>query len=167
MKKSWTSTLQLSWSTWQCHIWHSPSTCTGAIRSPSYSYQVISTDSNKTLLFTIGSFGFIPNSPECKLIAIILDIARFNLYKPVQTGSWEEITKQNFLKLEFRNKGLSAVNISDILNHKKIKSAVSPYFKSQSPPVVSYSYSTHIAPEIFNFNPCHAEPGYVLPLQTV
>ena len=50
----------------------------------------------------------IPNSPEYKLIAIILDIDIFKLYKPVQTGSLEEITKRNFLKLEFRHKGLDA-----------------------------------------------------------
>ena len=57
---------------------------------------------------------FISNSLEYKLIAIILDIARFKLYKPVQTKSLEGATKRNFLKLEFRNKGLDAVNI---LNH--------------------------------------------------
>ena len=46
----------------------------------------------------------IVNSPKYKLVAVISDI---------QTGSQEEIPKGNFLKLEFRNKGIEAVNISN------------------------------------------------------
>ena len=93
----------------------------------------------------------IPNSPEYKPTAISLDIARFRLFNPAQTGSSEESTKRNFLKLEFRNKSLAAVSISNTQNHKKVKSAVPPYFKSQSPYVVSYSYSAPISSKIFNY----------------
>ena len=61
---------------------------------------------------------YIPNSPEYKLVSIILDVAKFRLYKPVQTVFPEETRFSDFLKLDFRNKGLVAVNISNILNHK-------------------------------------------------
>ena len=60
----------------------------------------------------------IPNSPEYKPIAIILDIARWRLYKQVEIASLEETTKRTFLKLEFRNKGFGAVNISNILSQR-------------------------------------------------
>ena len=94
---------------------------------------------------------YVQNSPEYKLVAIILDVAKFRLYKPVQTVSPEETPTRDFLKLDFRNKGLDAVNISNILNHKKVTSAIPAYFKNQSPPVISYSYSSPIAPKIFNY----------------
>ena len=67
----------------------------------------------------------ISKSPEYKPIAIILEIARFRLYRLVQTGSLEETKKRNILKLEFRNKGPDAVNISNILNYEKVRLAVS------------------------------------------
>ena len=60
---------------------------------------------------------YITNSPENKLVAIILDVVKFRLYKSVQTVSPEETPTCDFLKLNFRNKGLDAVNISNILNH--------------------------------------------------
>ena len=86
-----------------------------------------------------------------KLVAIILDVAKFRLYQPVQTVSPEETTTRDFLKLDFRNKGLDAVNISNILNHNKVTSNIPAYFKNQSPPIISYSYSSPIAPKIFNY----------------
>ena len=48
---------------------------------------------------------YVPNSPEYKLVAIILDVAKFRLYKPVQTISPEETPTRDFLKLDFRKKG--------------------------------------------------------------
>ena len=80
-----------------------------------------------------------------------LDVAKFRLYKPVQTVSLEETPTRDFLKLDFRNKGLDTVNISNILNHKKVTSTIPAYFKNQSPPIISYSYSSPIAPKIFNY----------------
>ena len=78
---------------------------------------------------------YVPNSPEYKLVAIFLDCC----------------PTRDFLKLDFRNKGLDAVNISHILNHKKVTSTIPAYFKNQSPPVISYSYSSPIAPKIFSY----------------
>ena len=76
---------------------------------------------------------------------------KFSLTKPVQTVSPEKTPIRDFLKLDFRNKGLDAVNISNILNHKKVTSTIPVYFKNQSPPIISYSYSSPIAPKIFNY----------------
>ena len=70
---------------------------------------------------------YVQNSPEYKLVAIILDVAKFRLYKPVQAVSPEETPTRDFLKLDFRNKGLDAVNISNILNHKKVTSNIPAY----------------------------------------
>ena len=101
---------------------------------------------------------YVQNSPEYHfgccyhwMVAIILDVAKFRLYKPDQTVSPEEILTRDFLKLDFRNKGLDAVNISNILNHKKLTSTIPAYFKNQSPPIISYRYSSPIAPKIFNY----------------
>ena len=73
------------------------------------------------------------------------------MYKPVQTVSPEETPTRDFLKLDFRNKGLDTVNISNKLNHKKVTSTIPAYFKNQIPPIISYSYSSPIAPKIFNY----------------
>ena len=67
---------------------------------------------------------YVQNSSEYKLVAIILDAAKFRLYKPVQTVSAEVIPTRDFLKLDFRNKGLDTVNISNILNHMKVTSTI-------------------------------------------
>ena len=83
---------------------------------------------------------------------LLLHVLSFiRLYKPVQTVSPEETPTRDFLKLDFRNKGLDAVSISNILNHKKVTSTIPAYFKNQSPPIISYSYSSPIAPKIFNY----------------
>ena len=72
-------------------------------------------------------------------------------FKQFQTFSPEETPTRDFLKLDFRNKGPDAVNISNILNHKKVTSNIQAYLKKQSPPIISYSYSSPIAPKIFNY----------------
>ena len=60
---------------------------------------------------------YLPNFPEYKRVDIILDVAKFRLYKPVQTVSPEETPTRDFLKLDFRNKGLDAVN--KVISNKK------------------------------------------------
>ena len=82
---------------------------------------------------------YIPNSPEYKLVTIILDVAKFRLYKPVQTVSPEETPTHDFLKLDLRNKGIDAVNISNTLNH--VISTISAYLKKTEP--------THHLQELF------------------
>ena len=75
---------------------------------------------------------YVPNSPEYKLGAIIFDDFKFRLYKLVQIVSPEETPPHEILKLDFRNKGLDAVNISNILKLKKVTSTIPAYFKNQN-----------------------------------
>jgi hypothetical protein len=42
------------------------------------------------------------------------------------------------------NKGIDAINISNILNRKEVAKEIPPYFKNQSVPIVSYSYTNSI-----------------------
>ena len=89
---------------------------------------------------------YVPNSSEYKLGAIILDVSKFRLCKLVQTVSPEETPTRDIL-----NKGLDAVNISNILKIKKVTSTIPACFKNQSSPIISYSYSSPIAPRSFNY----------------
>jgi hypothetical protein len=50
----------------------------------------------------------------------------------------------------FANKGIDAINISNILNRKEVVKEIPPYFKKQSVPIVSYSYTNSIGRKIFN-----------------
>ena len=61
------------------------------------------------------------NSNEYKLTAIVLDIARSKLCKPVGIKK-DEIDKRSFLRLSFANEDLHAINLSKILLHKSVKS---------------------------------------------
>ena len=67
------------------------------------------------------------NSNECKLTAIVLDIASSRLFKPVGINK-DEIDKCSFLKMSFAIKGLS---ISVITNQSYLKFhhilRISPY----------------------------------------
>ena len=76
------------------------------------------------------------NSNKYKLFSIILDIAHHRLFKPVSiTENQKE--KRSFLKLNFANKGLDAINLSNILHTKNVRSKVPPYFKDQTVPLIS------------------------------
>ena len=59
--------------------------------------------------------------------------------------------RRNFLHIKFQNKGIDAVNISNILNNKHVQSAIPPYFKNKETPLISYTYSTPVASKIFNY----------------
>ena len=90
------------------------------------------------------------NSNQYRLSAIILDIAYHRLFLPVSLK--ENVTeKRSFLKLSFANKGLDAIHLSNILHQKSVKSKIPPYFKDQSVPIISYTYTTPIATKIFNY----------------
>ena len=58
---------------------------------------------------------------------------------------------RKFLHIPFANKGIDAINISNILNRKLLVKEISPYFKNQSVPIVSYSYTNSIGRKIFNY----------------
>ncbi|XP_055999877.1 uncharacterized protein LOC130046520 isoform X1 [Ostrea edulis] len=92
------------------------------------------------------------STPEYILNSMIMDVAYHRLYKPART--MDDIPSKScckFLKLKFTNKGIDAVNISNILRHKRVQSCIPTYFKFKSTPCISYSYTSTIASKLFNY----------------
>jgi hypothetical protein len=54
-----------------------------------------------------------------------------------------------YLHIPFANKGIDAINISNILNGKEVAKEILPYFKNQSVPIVSYCYTNSIGQTMF------------------
>ena len=86
-----------------------------------------------------------------RLVSIICDVAFFRLFKPVRSEPLHD-NKRKFLPIHFSNKGIDAINISNVLHHKEVTSKIPPYFQNQSVPIISYSYTKTIAPKIFNYH---------------
>ena len=101
--------------------------------------------------YTLGLPLTDPNTKEYRLSSIIADIALCRLFKPVCT---QPMTDENrhFMHLTFCNKGIDAINISNVLHNKKVISTIPPYFKNQSVPILSYRYTKTISSKIFNYN---------------
>ena len=91
-----------------------------------------------------------PSSREYKLNSIILDIANCRLFKPVNS-SLSNDSPDRFLHLKFANKGIDAININNILHNKNVRRTIPPYFKYQSNPKISYTYTRSIASKLFNY----------------
>ena len=91
------------------------------------------------------------NTLEYKLTAIIMDIANNRLFKPVCLDANNNNEVRHFFKVHFRNKGIDAIKISNILNNKHVKAKIPVYFKNTSTPVISYTYNKPIASKIFNY----------------
>ena len=53
--------------------------------------------------------------------------------------------------MKFANKGLDAVRISNILNHRSVIRKIPQYFKNVRLPCISYSYTNTMASKIFNY----------------
>ena len=90
------------------------------------------------------------SSREYKLNSIILDIANCRLFKPVNS-SLSKDSPDRFLHLKFANKGIDAININNILHNKNVRKTIPPYFKYQSNPKISYTYTHSIASKLFNY----------------
>lgn len=90
------------------------------------------------------------STPEYRLGSMIMDIAYHRLFKPTQTENTAHAPR-HFFKLQYANKGIDAVNISNILNHKKVQSCIPPYFKIKSTPCISYNYTSTVASKLFNY----------------
>lgn len=75
---------------------------------------------------------------EYILGSVAVDIANYMLFKPPRE---ENTTQQlcSFFKPQYANKGIDAVNISNIL--KKAQSCIPPYFKLKSTTCISYNYA--------------------------
>ena len=77
-------------------------------------------------------------------------MASFRLFKPVRSEPLHD-NNRKFLHMPFANKGIDAINISNILNRKEVVKEIPPYLKNQSVPIVSYSYTNNIGRKIFNY----------------
>ena len=93
--------------------------------------------------FGLDKGGVDPFSPKYILSSIICDVASFRLFKPVRSEPLHE-NNRKFLHIPFTNKGIDAINISNILNRNEVVKEIPPYFKNQSVPIVSYSYTNNI-----------------------
>jgi hypothetical protein len=89
-------------------------------------------------------------SPKYRLSSIVCDVASFRLFKPVRSEPLHE-NNRKFLHIPLANKGIDAINISNILNRKEVVKEIPPYFKNQSVSIVSYSYTISIGSKIFNY----------------
>ena len=91
-------------------------------------------------------------SAEYRVTAIILDTAQYRLFRPVRSNLLSTDAKTHFIKLDFINKGIDAVNLPSILRSKSVTETVLTYFKEKEPPIISYTYTKTIASKIFNFS---------------
>jgi hypothetical protein len=95
------------------------------------------------------------STPEYRLvymIKLIMDVAHHRRFGPARIIDECELKKpRKFLHLKFYNKGIDAVNINNILNHKNVQSCIPPYYKMKSTPCISYRYTSTIASKLFNY----------------
>jgi hypothetical protein len=81
------------------------------------------------------------------LSSIICDVASFRLFMPVWSEPLHDKNRK-FLHIPFANNGIDVINISNMLNRKEVVKEIPPYFKNQSVPIVSYSYTNSIGRKI-------------------
>ena len=72
------------------------------------------------------------------------------MFQPVKSD-FSNVSTDKFLKLEFANKGIDALNIGNILNHKEVTKHIPAYFKYQTTPKISYTYTRSVASKLFNY----------------
>ena len=85
------------------------------------------------------------------MFSVVNSISKQRLYKPVQASGSDPVERK-FMRINFVNKGIEYLNISNILRNKKVRKNIPPYFKDQEPPTISYKYPKSIATKILNFN---------------
>ena len=71
------------------------------------------------------------------------------MFRPVRSDLSSTDAKTHFIKLDFINKGIDAVNLPSILRSKSVTETVPTYFKEKEPP---YTYTKTITSKIFNFS---------------
>ena len=91
-------------------------------------------------------------SAEYRVTAIILDTTPYRLFRSVHSDLLSTDAKTHFIKLNFTNKGIDAVNLPSILRSKSVTETVPTYFKEKEPPIISHTYTKTIASIIFNFS---------------
>ena len=90
-------------------------------------------------------------SAEYRVTSMILDTAQYRLLRPICSDLLSTDAKTHFIKLDFINKGIDAVNLPSILRSKSVTETVPTYFKEKGPPIISYTYTKAIASKILNF----------------
>ena len=70
-------------------------------------------------------------SDEYRVTAIILDTAQYRLFRPACSDLLSTDAKTHFIKLDFINKGIDAVNLPSILRSKSVTETVQAYFKEK------------------------------------
>ena len=98
------------------------------------------------------STNFDYSSAEYRVIAIILDIANYRLFRPVRSDVPAEKPK-HFMKIKFFNKAVDAINLPALLRSTSVTDKISVYFRDKEPPIVSYEYTSTVASKLFNFAP--------------
>ena len=91
-------------------------------------------------------------SPGHRLHGIILDISSNRISKALRVDEPTETRNHPFLNVKFANKGIDALNVSNILNQKCVQNKIHPYFQYSESPCISYSYARSVASRIFNYN---------------
>ena len=72
-------------------------------------------------------------SAEYRVTAIILDTAQYRPFRPVCSDLLHTDAKTHFIKLDFINKGIDAVNLPSILRSKSVTETVPTYFQEENP----------------------------------
>ena len=98
------------------------------------------------------STNFDYSSAEYRVIAIILDIANYRLFRPVRSDVPAEKPK-HFIKIKFLNKAVDAINLPALLRSTSVTDKIPVYFRDKEPPIVSYEYTSTVASKLFNFAP--------------
>ena len=79
-----------------------------------------------------------------------MDIANCRMFQPVKSD-FSKVSTDNFLKLEFANKGKGALDIGNILICKEVTRHMPAYFKYQTAPNISYTYTRSVPSKLFNY----------------
>ena len=99
-------------------------------------------------------------SAEYRVTAVILDTAQHRLFRSVRRDLPSTDAKTHFIKLDFINNGIDAVNLPSSLRSKSVTETVPTYFKEKEQPIISYTYTKTIASAIFNFSSTFSDLDY-------
>lgn len=91
------------------------------------------------------------NSNQCKLTAIISDVARFK-----STGKYKQ--QKYLFWTSFSSKGLNAINLDSIIHHKIVQSKIYSYFidpKYREPKSVNWKQNCKILMDSLEILPCN------------
>ena len=75
-------------------------------------------------------------------------IANLRLFKPAQVTN---NIKRHFFHLNFNDKGLDHINLSNILRSHNVVSKIPVYFSEKEPPIIGYRFNKSIASILFNY----------------